>query len=59
MLNFLTGYKTYIASLFGIVAGVGALAGVKTGVDPSAALPMIWGGVIGLFVRKAISDIGK
>lgn len=51
MQNAMKNWKTTAAGVLMVLSGVGAMFGVKTGIDPSAAMPTIYGG-IGLIFAK-------
>jgi hypothetical protein len=50
-MNVLKNWKTSAAGVLMILSGIGALFGIKTGIDPSAAITTIMGG-IGLVLAK-------
>ena len=51
MSNILKNWKTSAAGALMILTGIGSLAGVKTGIDPNAALATIMGGFGLLFAK--------
>lgn len=51
MQNAMKNWKTTATGAFMILSGAGAMFGVKTGIDPSAAMATIIGG-IGLIFAK-------
>ena len=58
--NFLSGHATVITSLLMVVTGVLCEAGVNTawaGITPDNAPTMIYMGLVGLFVRRAVAKL--
>jgi len=51
MQNLMKNWKTTAAGGLMVLTGIGSMFGVKTGIDPSAALATIMGG-IGLIFAK-------
>ncbi|WP_316188335.1 MULTISPECIES: hypothetical protein [unclassified Bradyrhizobium] len=51
MQNAMKNWKTSAAGALMVLSGIGAMFGVKTGIDPSAAVATIMGG-IGLIFAK-------